>query len=642
MDSHRNSLQPGYRLHWYIIKKILGQGGFGITYLADDTNLQQEVAIKEFLPVDLAIREADASIHPVSNERGEHFKWGLDRFMSEAQTLARFKHPNIVRVNAVFAENNTAYMVMEYERGRGMHELLRENKTLGQAEVNAILLPILDGLEQIHAAGFIHRDIKPPNIFIREDGSPVLLDFGSARQSFGEQTRTLTAMVSPGFAPFEQYVGKGDRQGPWTDIYGLGATLYRAVTGRSPADAMDRSEALLHASRDVFVKASEIRPEGYSSGFLAAIDHALAFRPEDRPQTIVEWKQEFASHATPGAAAAAEAGNPAEPEAVTVAVTEPGLPGSQVSRAQDEKGHTSVFLRADKATRSVLTKSLQWAAIVCGIFVFLAVLNRIHDRHEEIAGNGQEPGQATVQPADRSAVVNRPSAAATTEATGASGETRETVDQLLSGAKQDLDALRLTTPAGNNAVEKYRAVLQIDPGNAEARNGLDRVVDEYLRMMKNALQGNDLASAGEYLDKAMRINPDHPQVISARDRLDVERERREQKINEGDGTGPAEIAVQPEMETAGKQIPDAERSTLQTLRDRIKSNPQDRQARRQLKDIADKYQQAVREAIKTHDYDGAEAYVREILKITPPRSEASKELNKLLLNINKMRAESGE
>ena len=115
-----------------------------------------------------------------------------------------------------------------------------------------------------------------------------------------------------------------------------------------------------------------------------------------------------------------------------------------------------------------------------------------------------------------------------------------------------------------------------------------------------------------------------------------------QEINEDDGTGPAEIAVQPEMETAGKQIPDAERSTLQTLRDRIKSNPQDRQARRQLKDIADKYQQAVREAIKTHDYDGAEAYVREILKITPPRSEASKELNKLLLNINKMRAESGE
>ena len=240
MDNPRNALSPGYQLHWYTIKKILGQGGFGITYLAEDTNLDQEVAIKEFLPVEMAVRDQSASVHPVSGEYGEQFEWGLDRFMSEAQTLARFKHPNIVRVFTVFPENNTAYMVMEYEHGRGLHELLKNKNTLSEAKLKAIVLPILDGLKKVHAAGFIHRDIKPANIFIREDGSPVLLDFGSARQSFGQQTRTLTTMVSPGFAPFEQYVSKSDKQGPWTDIYGLGATLYRAVIGVSPAEAMDQ------------------------------------------------------------------------------------------------------------------------------------------------------------------------------------------------------------------------------------------------------------------------------------------------------------------------------------------------------------------------------------------------------------------
>ncbi|MEE9552484.1 MAG: serine/threonine-protein kinase, partial [Gammaproteobacteria bacterium] len=293
MEEHHNSLKPGYRLHWYLIKNILGQGGFGITYLAEDTNLNQQVAIKEFLPAELAVRTGDISVQPISSEHGESFKWGLERFMSEAQTLAQFKHPNIVRVMAVFPENNTAYMVMEYELGRGMHEMLKENNTLAETELKEIMLPILDGLEAVHAANFIHRDIKPPNIYLREDGSPVLLDFGSARQSLGEQTRTLTTLISPGYAPFEQYVSKSDKQGPWTDIYGLGATMYRSVTGISPAESMNRSESILHTEKDPFVSASEIAEGKYSPQFLAAIDHALAFKPADRPQSIAEWRNEM-------------------------------------------------------------------------------------------------------------------------------------------------------------------------------------------------------------------------------------------------------------------------------------------------------------------------------------------------------------
>jgi serine/threonine protein kinase len=286
---HRNSLQPEYSLHEFTILDILGQGGFGITYLARDNNLNRLVAIKEYLPMDMAVRENNASIQPVSNEYGERYNCGLKRFIEEARTLARFKHPNIVQVYSVFTDNNTAYMVMEYERGESLPATLKQEKTLAENELRKILLPILDGLEHVHTAGFIHRDIKPANIFIREDSNPVLLDFGSARQSLYSQTATMTTMFSPGFAPFEQYTGRSINQGPWTDIYGLGATLYKAITGRAPADAMDRGEALLQTDRDIYVSIEEISPQGCSSAFLRAIDEALRFRPSQRPISISAW-----------------------------------------------------------------------------------------------------------------------------------------------------------------------------------------------------------------------------------------------------------------------------------------------------------------------------------------------------------------
>jgi serine/threonine protein kinase len=291
----RNSLKPGHRLHWYRIGKVLGHGGFGITYLAHDSNLDQEVAIKEYLPMELAVRERDSSVHPASDIHGERFKWGLDRFMAEAQTLARFKHPNIVRVLAVFEANRTGYMVMEYEQGDTLHEILTGRNTLDEAELLSIVLPILGGLEKVHERGFIHRDIKPANIFIREDRSPVLIDFGSARQALGAETGGLTTLVSPGYAPFEQYFSKGEQQGPWTDIYGLGATLYRAVTGRPPQDALQRSQVLHEAARDTLGDVREIGQGRYSAPFLKAIDHALQFRQKDRPQTVAEWRREFAA-----------------------------------------------------------------------------------------------------------------------------------------------------------------------------------------------------------------------------------------------------------------------------------------------------------------------------------------------------------
>lgn len=292
---HLNSLKPGHKIHWYEIIEILGEGGFGITYLARDINLNHEVAIKEFMPSELATRETDGSVHPNSPEKRSNYHWGLDRFLEEAKTIAQFQHPNIVRARSVFEANNTAYMVMDYEMGESLHEILMRRKTLEEEDIKNIISPIIDGIRIVHAAGFIHRDIKPANIFLRVDGDPVLLDFGSARESLGMTEQSMTSVVSRGYAPIEQHNAGDELQGSWTDIYSLGATIYRCIAGVPPSDAIDRSVAISLASRDTYVSALEIGEGRYSEGFLKAIDDALQFKLQNRPQNITEWKLSFSN-----------------------------------------------------------------------------------------------------------------------------------------------------------------------------------------------------------------------------------------------------------------------------------------------------------------------------------------------------------
>ena len=288
----RDALPRNFELHWYRIDGVLGQGGFGITYLAHDTNLDQAVAIKEYLPVEYAMRVNEYTVAPRTDSQDERYHWGLERFIIEARTLARFDHHNIVRVHSVFEFNGTAYMMMRYESGESLDAVLDRQKTLEEKALLDLLFPILDGLAAVHAAGFIHRDIKPANIYIRDDGSPVLLDFGSARQAVG-RSKTLTILIAPGYAPFEQYYSSGESQGPWSDIYSLGATLYRAIASVPPIDAIERSKGILGSTRDVLIPATLIGKERYSESLLQAVDHALKFSETERPQSIAEWLKEF-------------------------------------------------------------------------------------------------------------------------------------------------------------------------------------------------------------------------------------------------------------------------------------------------------------------------------------------------------------
>lgn len=290
-----DALAEGSMLLEYRLDRVLGQGGFGVTYLAEDTKLNVQVAIKEYFPREICVRTPDGKVLPKSPADLELFKKGLTGFLEEARTIARFNHPAIINIKLFFEALGTAYIVMHYEEGRGLDAVIKAHRHArwSEQELLDLMLPILAGLERMHSVGFIHRDIKPGNIYIRTDGSPLLLDFGSARYVLWEETKNITTFLTPGYAPFEQYYSSSKRQGPWTDIYALGAVLYRIMVGKVPIQATERSSALLGGEKDPMSSACITRLDSYSPHFLLAIKHAIQVLEKDRPQTIEEFRQEL-------------------------------------------------------------------------------------------------------------------------------------------------------------------------------------------------------------------------------------------------------------------------------------------------------------------------------------------------------------
>ncbi|HEY6715057.1 MAG TPA: serine/threonine-protein kinase, partial [Reyranella sp.] len=223
------ALPAGRMIGRYEVVSVLGQGGFGITYRARDSQLGREVAIKEYLPLALAVRQDGTTVLPRSTAAAEDFTWGRERFVAEGRTLASLQDaPAIVRVFDFLEANGTAYIVMQLLHGETLESRLKRNGPLKPAEIDRILWPLLDGLEQVHNAGFLHRDIKPANILLDDAGNPTLIDFGASRAAMAGRSTALTAIFTPGYAAAEQMTSA--KQGPWTDIYGLSATLYHAIT----------------------------------------------------------------------------------------------------------------------------------------------------------------------------------------------------------------------------------------------------------------------------------------------------------------------------------------------------------------------------------------------------------------------------
>ncbi|MCS5450042.1 serine/threonine protein kinase [Enterobacter huaxiensis] len=280
-----NALPVGYRFNEFEIKEVIGGGGFGIVYRAWDHQLERTIAIKEFMPSSLAVRGDDMTLVLRSERFGKAFSAGLNSFIQEARLLARFNHPNLLHVLRFWVQNDTAYMGTLFYSGTTLSRLREEKPELiNEAWIRRMLPMLFGAVKTIHDEGYLHRDISLDNIQIQDNGLPVLLDFGSARRTIGNLSDETETMLRPGFAPIEQYTDDNEsEQGPWTDIYALGAVLRTLIVGSPPPVSVVRS------IQDTCKPLVEIMPQGYSIPLLQAIDRALALHMEDRPQTIEEF-----------------------------------------------------------------------------------------------------------------------------------------------------------------------------------------------------------------------------------------------------------------------------------------------------------------------------------------------------------------
>jgi len=278
-------LTVGSQLGRYELLQVLGTGSFGITYRARDLDRGIDVAIKEYLPKELAERGEGAEVRLLSPKHERFYQWGMDRFVTEAQILAQFQHPNIVKVLNYFHANGSAYFVMEYQAGRDLNQIIKSlDIKMDEDQIRAWLIPVLRGFNAIHGKNYLHRDVKPSNIFLTRRGQPVLLDFGAACFAMGDEVRKTSNVLTPAYASIEQY-GQDQPLGPWSDLYALGASVYRCLVDRPPVSALNRSETVALGDADPLLPAAEVGAGAASADFLRVIDWMLSVVAAERPQS---------------------------------------------------------------------------------------------------------------------------------------------------------------------------------------------------------------------------------------------------------------------------------------------------------------------------------------------------------------------
>ena len=292
MATSKNQTLPiGYILQDYIITQVLSTGGFSFVYLAQDLN-KKTVAIKEYMPTGLALREDGATVLLGTDDDAATFKHGLKCFFEEGLALAKIDHKNIVRVTNFFRENNTVYMVMQYEHGKSLQDyILSQPEPVSEKFVRRVFGELLNGLREVHTQKLLHLDIKPANIYIRNDGSPVLLDFGSARQTLTQVQSKLAPSYTPGFAPPEQYFER-KQLGPWSDIYSVGASMYSCLIRSAPIAAN------LRVKQDFLAPAVKVGKGIYTQELLQIIDNSLKLDYMQRPQSVFSLQKTLLENVT--------------------------------------------------------------------------------------------------------------------------------------------------------------------------------------------------------------------------------------------------------------------------------------------------------------------------------------------------------
>ena len=281
-------LPSGYMLEGYRIDRQLSLGGFSVVYLAFDPG-GTPVAIKEYLPNGLALRASGSVLPTIADEHLAAFRQGMKCFFEEGRALAHLNHPNLVRVLNFFRANETVYLVMQYERGRTLQEHIQKHKGhIKEGFVRTVFSRLLNGLREVHSRKMLHLDIKPANIYLRNDGTPVLLDFGAARQTMSRDSALLKPMYTPGFAAPEQFRGGEEGLGPWTDIYAIGASMYACLSAAAPQPADQR------LAQDRLVPAVQRWAGQYSRQLLETIDSCMRLDPLTRPKSMIDLQRALA------------------------------------------------------------------------------------------------------------------------------------------------------------------------------------------------------------------------------------------------------------------------------------------------------------------------------------------------------------
>jgi serine/threonine protein kinase len=482
-EQMRGVLPSRTRLRIYEVVRVLGQGAFGITYLARDTNLNRDVAIKEYLPASLALREHDTMVVPRSTQLADEFIWGRERFLDEARTLAKLESaPAVVRVIDFLEANGTAYMVMALVRGDTLEQRLRQDGRLGPSCIIKMLAPLMEGLEQVHQAGFLHRDIKPSNIIVDARDNPTLIDFGASRAAIAGRSTTLTAVFTPGYAAPEQFGSSS--QGPWTDIYGLSATLYHAIAGVVPPNSVDR------ILEDTYRPLVQLAPHGFSSTLLAGIDAGLSVRALQRPQSIAEWRSLLRGVESPS------------PGSATVVI-----PRARAITRPLEKATPPLPARSAGLLRtSVLRTTIALALLLMaggGYYVFkfagqtsIGVESLTKEQLEQALAERREAEALAAEKKQLEADAAR-KAAADAEAKRKADAELERARQQRMRAEQELAKLKAEAEARQKADEEQRSQASIAARRAEEEAAAQRKADAEIAALRRATQEASRQAARE-------------------------------------------------------------------------------------------------------------------------------------------------
>jgi serine/threonine protein kinase len=631
---NKNSLQEGYLLHWYEIKKVIGRGGFGITYLAHDNNLDRYIAIKEFMPEDFAFRESDSTVHPKTGEQKSLYTWGLESFVKEARTLAKFNHPNIIRVLSVFEENNTAYMVMEYAQGEDLSTVYKKSPKFTEEQFLDTFIPIMDGLALVHNAGFIHRDIKPANIYICDNNAPLLLDFGSARQSIGGKTKTLTSLVTIGYAPYEQYNDGSGKQGPWTDIYSLGACLYVGITGNKPVDALARGGSFLETGKDLYQPLSIIAKGDYSENFLLAIDNALMFKIDDRPQNILEWADMLLGKTKAPELPEYMRNTQQEDETIIQPrITTNSIPVTSPSRGTQGLVDAHGKRNSEVAGTERLDSRRGATENPDQVDVALETSSNISSRILNKLGVSVPPFEKLWLPiAISSTSLILVIIALSWYFTGSpSSETADTgqeiqqqnkhLEKLLNDAKQAFAQKKFVTPVDDNAHYFYQQVLKIEPDNEPAKKGIKKIETQLFALARTSYDDGDITAAEQYLKQLEIVSPDYEKASSLKfniknnlkniSQVDELLNKADDRFNEGD-------YIKPENDNAFYYY-----QQVLTL------DPDNQAAKTGITNIEDQLLKLATSAYASKQYYKSQGYLTQLKSVNSESTEAEALQNKI-------------